>query len=564
MKYISLLISWLSVILCCETGSATAISDDQARVSANQPMENTLTIMSSPDLSNLTSIWVREFNMLNSTVNITTGDFTNNRNEAGNNLCIISDEYPVVVNDETKWKIVIGHDALVPVINAKNPMLEEICRQGISARVLSVLISDRDKMNWATIISGGQNATAKIYIIDNESDKASIADFTKTAPSSINAIALANSADLISAVQNDIFAIGFCKLKDIRNGNTNELAGNIRLLPIDKNSNGRIDNFENIYKTPETFSRGVWIGKYPNALCGSIYAISTAKPTDKNAVAFLTWVVTDGGKYLSANGYNDLASAERLSNLKLLTDSEITSAEVNNASTSYLWVIILLALAVAGVIIVTVTGLLKKEKSTVAYGNIQIITALNENIISAPKGLYYDKTHTWAFMETDGTVKVGIDDFLQHITGTLTKVKMKEPGEKVRKGEKILTIIREGKQLNIYAPVSGIIREKNHRLLTDSSIINSSPYSEGWVYLLEPGNWTREIQFLFIGEKYKEWLRDEFKRLRDFFTVSVMSDSSVYEHIILQDGGELSDNILADLSPEVWENFQNDFIDTSR
>ena len=92
-------------------------------------------------------------------------------------------------------------------------------------------------------------------------------------------------------------------------------------------------------------------------------------------------------------------------------------------------------------------------------------------------------------------VKVGIDDFLQHITGTLTRIKMKEPGEKIRKGEKILTIIRDGKQLNIYSPVSGIIREKNQRLLTDSSIINSSPYSEGWVYMLEPKNWVRETQF---------------------------------------------------------------------
>ena len=46
--------------------------------------------------------------------------------------------------------------------------------------------------------------------------------------------------------------------------------------------------------------------------------------------------------------------------------------------------------------------------------------------------------------------------------------------------------------------------------------------------------------------------------------VSVMSDNLVYEHIILQDGGELSDNVLADLSPEVWEDFQNNFIDTSR
>ena len=64
-------------------------------------------------------------------------------------------------------------------------------------------------------------------------------------------------------------------------------------------------------------------------------------------------------------------------------------------------------------------------------------------------------------MEQNGIVKVGIDDFLQHITGPITRIKMKNEGDKVKKGEQILSLIQNGKQLNIYAPVSGtIIREK--------------------------------------------------------------------------------------------------------
>ena len=50
-------------------------------------------------------------------------------------------------------------------------------------------------------------------------------------------------------------------------------------------------------------------------------------------------------------------------------------------------------------------------------------------IVPGPEGLYYDKTHTWAFMEKEGLIRVGIDDFLQHVTGTITRVIMKEPGE---------------------------------------------------------------------------------------------------------------------------------------
>jgi glycine cleavage system H lipoate-binding protein len=201
---------------------------------------------------------------------------------------------------------------------------------------------------------------------------------------------------------------------------------------------------------------------------------------------------------------------------------------------------------------------------TATEGDINLVPVLNEDMLAAPKGLYFDKTHTWAFMEKDGMVKVGIDDFLQHITGTITRIKMKETGEKVRKGEKILTLIQDGKQLNIYSPISGVIREQNKILVANASSINSSPYSHGWVYLIEPKNWVREIQFLFMGEKYKEWLSDEFTRLKDFFAATVKTNTAVYAHIVLQDGGELTDNVLADLGPEVWEDFQTHFIDPSK
>ena len=51
--------------------------------------------------------------------------------------------------------------------------------------------------------------------------------------------------------------------------------------------------------------------------------------------------------------------------------------------------------------------------------------------------------------------------FFSILTGPITRIKMKNAGEKVKKGEHILSIIQNGKQLNLYAPVSGtIIREK--------------------------------------------------------------------------------------------------------
>ena len=165
-------------------------------------------------------------------------------------------------------------------------------------------------------------------------------------------------------------------------------------------------------------------------------------------------------------------------------------------------------------------------------------------------------------MELNGMVRVGIDDFLQHITGPLSRVKMKRPGERVQKGEMILIIVQSGKQLSICSPVSGTIRTQNDLLNSRSSMLNTAPFTDGWVYTIEPSNWLRETQFLFMAEKYNEWLKQEFIRLKDFFATSMIT--SGYAPVLLQDGGELKDNILSGFGPEVWEDFQMKFIDASK
>jgi hypothetical protein len=139
---------------------------------------------------------------------------------------------------------------------------------------------------------------------------------------------------------------------------------------------------------------------------------------------------------------------------------------------------------------------------------------------------------------------------------------MKNTGDKIKKGEHLLTIIQKGKQLNIYAPISGTITACNQMLSANASLLNTSPYADGWVYLVEPTNWLLEIQFLSMAEKYSTWLKKEFSRLKDFFAVALQANNPEYALIVLQDGGSIQDNILADLGPVVWEDFQTKFIDT--
>ena len=568
MKNISVIIAGLSFFLFSLTGICNTTHDSPTQDQKPASTATVVNLASSQELSSLANSWANEFEKSNPTVNIQVSDLTSQPAGAGQ-VSLVTNEEPQAGNEQS-WKMTVGRDAIVFIINANNPMLKEIYFQGISPNELAVVISDPAAGNWEKMIANGQNAPTTIYSIDSESMKKNIADFTGLELSSFKVNTAATASEIISAVQKDKFAIGICKLTDVRDGSTNDLVQGIKLLPVDKNKNGRLDSFENIYANIGTFTRGAWIGKYPHALCTGIYAVAPSEPTDKNTLSFLTWITTDGQKFLNKSGYSDLISAEIKSNMALLAGkvnepvaNTIALAE-NKPFLSKTWTVALLiiVLSVFGVAALLRYG--KKQNWTSSESEMKASPILKEDTIVAPKGLYFDKTHTWAFMEKDGNVKVGIDDFLQHLTGTLTRVIMKNTGEKVRKGEKILTIVKDGKQLSIYAPISGTIIQQNTSLVADSSLVNSSPYAEGWVYLIEPNNWVREMRFLFMGEKYSEWIEDEFIRLKDFFASSVKSKAPAFAHVILQDGGELADNILADLEPEVWEDFQNKFINTSR
>lgn len=568
MKNISVIIAGLSFFFLSLAGMCNTPDGSPTGAQKQASTTHAINLASSPELNSLVQSWVSEYEKLNAGVKINVSDWQNEPASAGR-INLITSDYPEASNDQL-WKMTVGRDAIVAIFNAANPMLNEINTQGISANELAALFSDPAKRNWNSLIDKGQNAAVNYYSMDSEKIKENLAAFAGIAPGAISGTVVNTSSEIISAIQKDKYAIGFCRLTDIREAGTNALVQGIKLLPVDKNQNGRLDSFENIYANLEAFTRGVWIGKYPRALCGNIYAVSAARPTDQNTVTFLGWVTTEGQKYLNANGYSDLASAEIKSNQMALlgeTNEAVTNAmgtAENKPVISTVWLVVILLLVLSAVLIAALLRYGKKQNWTASASDSQTSSVLNEDAIAAPKGLYFDRTHTWVFMEKDGNVKVGIDDFLQHVTGTLSRVIMKNSGDKVRKGEKILTVVREGKQLNIYAPISGTIIQHNTSLLTDSSLVNTSPYADGWVYLIEPTNWVREMRFLFMGEKYTEWIQDEFIRLKDFFATSAKTKTPAFAHVILQDGGELSDNILAELEPEVWEDFQAQFINTSR
>jgi glycine cleavage system H lipoate-binding protein/ABC-type phosphate transport system substrate-binding protein len=531
--------------------------------------EDSLGVLCTPDLFKLTNIWAIEYNRLYPQIKIKVISVSDTKMAdkliTDGNIGFVSNDYYSGFNNQSLWKVVVGRDVIVPVVSSKNPLIDEINTKGISPQEFVKLFENPDTQNWGTIMETKLNKNVNYYWINDESIKKGIAGFLQTDQIKVTGTEVKESEEMILAIQKDPYAIGFCKMINTLDLKNKNIAENIRLLPIDRNGNGIIDYNEKIYDDYNIFSRGVWIGKYPKALFSNIYSVSSNLPKNESEVAFLKWVLTDGQQYLSNNGYSDLLISERQTTVDKLNYAKTYAGTAADDNTFPKIILLILAsLIITGLVVDASIRFLRRKKTAIQIANANSQPVFNENSVLVPKGLYFDKTHTWAFMEQNGIVKVGIDDFLQHITGTITRIKMKSQGKRVKKGEQILSIIQNGKQLNLYAPISGIILEQNKSLDTNSSIINSSPYTDGWIYKIEPTNWHRENQLLFMADKQIQFIKNEFSRLRDFFAAAIKADTEKYAQVILQDGGELKEGILSNLGPEIWEDFQTNFIDPSR
>lgn len=533
------------------------------------PGSDTLRITSTPDLYPLASAWAAEYSAQTPGLGIKVimaSDSKEAEDLIGRGMIgfVSARQYPGI-KSETGWNAVVGRDVIVPVVSSRNPALKELNQQGISAEMLLRVISSRSGERWNTIVKEAENAPVNYYRLNDESVSVALTGFLGGGEISTAGSGLNSSGALIEAIRKDPYGIGFCRLTAVTDPKNHTLADGISLLPIDKNNNGTLDYSENIYGDFNQLSRGIWIGKFPRALFSNIYAAGIQQPGSEATIDFLKWVLTDGQRLLYDNGYNDLLITERQRSVEDLKKANVYVTAVTQARSPF---VVLLLLFMAAVVLVfaadRIIRYMKKGKNPVQAVVPESGKVFAESSVEIPQGLYFDKTHTWAFMEQDGMVKVGIDDFLQKITGSITRIKMKKDGSKVQKGEHILSLIQNGKNLDLYAPVSGIIREHNSVLETNSGLINSSPYNEGWVYKIEPSNWQRENQLLFYAEKYKQFLTQEFSRLKDFMASVLNTGNEKYSYVILQDGGELHGGILAQMGPEVWEDFQTKYIDPSR
>jgi glycine cleavage system H protein len=185
---------------------------------------------------------------------------------------------------------------------------------------------------------------------------------------------------------------------------------------------------------------------------------------------------------------------------------------------------------------------------------------ITSGTVKIPRGVLFSRNHTWVHMAKSGIASLGLDDLLLHITGEVKLNFLKPAGEVIEKGDVVAELIHDGKVLRVTSPVSGRVVASNPLLPAEPWKLNEDPYGAGWLYRIEPTQWKAETYNYYLADTAASWSKNELIRFRDFLATRMPKYTPEISLVALQDGGELSDNLLPGFPEGMWREFETEFL----
>lgn len=126
---------------------------------------------------------------------------------------------------------------------------------------------------------------------------------------------------------------------------------------------------------------------------------------------------------------------------------------------------------------------------------------------SIPENLKYTKDHEWTRAEGNRLV-VGITDHAQRTLGDVVYVELPKVGTTVEMGEPFGTVESVKAVSELFMPVTGKVVKVNEEVVEDPELVNTDPYSDGWLIEIEPTD-SKQVGELLDAAKYGELVKAE-------------------------------------------------------
>jgi glycine cleavage system H protein len=186
-----------------------------------------------------------------------------------------------------------------------------------------------------------------------------------------------------------------------------------------------------------------------------------------------------------------------------------------------------------------------------ASGRVALPIVLGPPIDRVPAHAFLDRGHTWTELEPGGTLRIGADRFAPALLGAPESIVIAAAGSKVKQGDVFAYLRRRGREIQLHAPVSGVIEAVNPRLALDPAQVARDPFVLGWLVRMRAEALGAGLRSLLIGDEVASWMRSELSGLRERLAALGTGRLGMSTATML-DGGLPVDGIASHLTADQW------------
>ncbi len=130
-----------------------------------------------------------------------------------------------------------------------------------------------------------------------------------------------------------------------------------------------------------------------------------------------------------------------------------------------------------------------------------------------PQGYCFHPGHTWVLDEGHQNARVGIDAFAGNLFGKIDSIELAALNRWVRQGQKLCTVKREGRSIDLLSPVEGVLVSVNHEVLKNPNLVVEKPYKNGWLCVVKAPELGINTKNLLQGAIVTAWMQNSIARL---------------------------------------------------
>ena len=168
-----------------------------------------------------------------------------------------------------------------------------------------------------------------------------------------------------------------------------------------------------------------------------------------------------------------------------------------------------------------------------------------------PTGYEFHPGHTWVCDEGRQNARVGMDAFASRLFGKIDRVETVELNRWVRQGQKLWTVTRGGKSVDMLSPIEGVVVSLNHQVIKNPELLNSDPYKDGWICVVKAPDMQTNMKNLIQGPLVAPWMQNTLSRLSALATQ--------FAPAMAQDGGLPVNGLLMQMDPVTQERVVKEF-----